>query len=480
MKNPFKTTLNTINRVISTYVEKQNRGNLLDISDRIETNAGTPREQTSSVSIEEMWDFYERSEFLRATIDRIVFDTAIVNLRAAPKNRTAKASARAQKRVIDVQDLLDDPNKNDEPFFSVRSKMLRDLLVMDSGCIEVVYDQYKDRPAELYAVSGKWITKNTDEKGNFKNPTEAYYLEKNKKILERFEQREIVFLVATPVAHSVYGMSRVSTLSLAIACDILASLYNAAFFSNYGETSGILSFLNMGKKELGTIRQYWRSKIKGKPHKLLLTNKETNFTRMALTNKDMEFIELQRLILQKIMSNYGMQPLILGIRDPGTGRLNSIQQNQAYVQRAIKPLVSLECYHYTSEIVRAGFGYKDVVIIPEDIDRMDVITQTELDRSDAVTGILTVNEIRARRGMPSVSWGDSPPTKMFGTSTKTKPGPASETPPVTSPEEREKSIEELKEDFTGLDQFAADIEKWLNLQVENKNHDFEGEDLLDD
>jgi len=432
IKDVFSNTLNRLS--------KDTTGNVLDVSDRT-GDVGTPRDDI--IDITEMWNLYQKCESLRNIIDRIVTDVSSIQLRAAPRNKAEEPSSKTLDRVREVQELLDNPNKRDENLSSIRAAMLRDLLIMDSGCIEVVYDEYDETPMELYATSAKWIRKNTDEKGNFIDPSEAYYLYHRGKLKAKFNQREIVFLIACPTAHSVYGLSRVATLAVSIACDILAALHNGNFFLNYGEVSGIMQFLGMGKNELNAIRARWESTIKGKPHKLLLTNKESKFTRMAESNKDMEFMDYQRHILQKMMGAYGMQPLIMGIRDPGTGRLNSVQQTQAYIDRALKPIIKLECYHYTTEIVKAGFGYNDVIIEPIDMERMDIITQSEIDVNEANAGILKINEIRARRGLPPVPWGERPLSNRFK---GTKPGPDAETPSrISDPEERKPGSYEDKD-----------------------------------
>jgi len=61
-----------------------------------------------------------------------------------------------------------------------------------------------------------------------------------------------------------------------------------------------------------------------------------------------------------------------------------------------------------------GFKYDDIKITFPTIDLTDMQTQATIDREDIGACILTVNEVRARKGLPPVKWGDTPLTTPGG------------------------------------------------------------------
>jgi phage portal protein BeeE len=129
---------------------------------------------------------------------------------------------------------------------------------------------------------------------------------------------------------------------------------------------------------------------------------------MNMTNRDMQFLEYQKWLLTKIMTVYGMQPIVLGVIDPTTGKLNSAEQMEAYRNETVKPLLELECYQLTKVLVQQGFGYDDVMITYDSLDSRDEISDAGIATSLVQGGILTPNEARKMYfQLPPIEGADS-------------------------------------------------------------------------
>jgi phage portal protein BeeE len=129
---------------------------------------------------------------------------------------------------------------------------------------------------------------------------------------------------------------------------------------------------------------------------------------MNLTNKDMQFLEYQRWLLCKIMIVYAMQPVVLGVIDPTTGKLNSEQQLQAYREEAVRPLLELESYQLTKVLVQQGFGFDDIKIDYEPINIEDEVVNADIAVKSVTAGILTPNEARRMYfGLGKIEGGDT-------------------------------------------------------------------------
>lgn len=242
-------------------------------------------------------------------------------------------------------------------------------------------------------------------------PKNKAYRQKNKKSeYVYFSKDEIIWTVFRPISGSLYGEKPLDVLANAVASDILRCVHNSNYFINGAKMGGILSLEGMSKLELKKFRQYVRENHKGakNAHRLLAVNVPIRYISDVITNKDMEFTEYGKELRTKIFAVYSMQPFIMGIIDSNTGKLNSGQQVEIYKDGALKPILRKEAEVYTKEILEDGLGLKEFQIEFEGIDLADTITQAEIDRMDINSGILTINEVRQRRGLQPVPWGNTP------------------------------------------------------------------------
>jgi HK97 family phage portal protein len=372
--------------------------------------------------------FWKYNPWVNSTVDRIVADITKIQPVIRPRDNQVPTN-RQKRRIKRVRTLLDNPNDNDESFGDIREKVLRDLLIIGRGSMEKVFDDDGNGDlSELYALVTRNIKIRSDEKGNIPL-IDAYKQERRmtstgfqdgvargKDGPIYFDRDEVIYMVYKPVSWTLYGHKPLDTLANTVASDILRAQYNSVFFTNNGEASGILSAEGMSKTELKKLKQYFQARHKGasNAHRMLAMNVPVKFVQMAVTNRDMQFQEYGTELRQKIFAVYGMQPLIMGVLDSSTGRLNSEQQTQAYKDGALKPILRKESYYYTQHICWEGFGFTDLEIVFPDIDLQDAKTQSELDSKDTQAAILTINEVRGRRNLPPVPWGDRPVITLPG------------------------------------------------------------------
>jgi HK97 family phage portal protein len=382
-----------------------------------------------------MWNMYLRDEWIRACVDKITKAVTSVKLYAGSSDESKKEDPQVNAHIKEVQALIDDPNTGSKSFSDIRREYLRDVLIYDAGAIEIVYDE-RDVVAEVYSLPGQNIRFITDEHGNFLNEEEAYWLipeKEGKQPPQKFSRKELVYLIANPKSGSLYGLSPLESLYYSVLSDLNASKYNSSFFSNNAEASGVLGVEGMNWTEMLRFRNYWKKEIAGKPHKIAMVNGKTTWTPMNISNRDMQFLEYQHWLLSKIMAVYGMQPAVMGIIDPSSGKLNTQEQLVAFRDETLKPILSMECYQLTKVLVQQGFGFDDVKIEFENVDVKDETANTSIATSLVGAGIITVNEARRMYfGLDDVENGDKlkdPNANPFGE----VPGEVLPTPAVEEP-----------------------------------------------
>jgi HK97 family phage portal protein len=367
------------------------------------------------------WAFWEFNPILNSVVNRITADCTKVKPVVRVRGNH-QPTDRQKRRIKRVENLLNNPNENVESFSDIREKTLRDMLVIGRGAIEKVFDDETEELSELYSMVARNLKIRSDEFGNIPQ-RDAYKMERFRrsgigsagnadagKQVQFFDLEEVIFLVYQPVSWSLYGHKPTDTLANTVASDIMRSMYNSVFFANNGEASGILSLDGLTKTELKKFKKYFQSFHKGaaQAHRTMAVNVPVNWVQMAVTNRDMQFQEYGTELRQRILAVYNMQPLIMGILDGSTGRLNSEQQVQSYKDGALFPILRKESYYYTQHICWDGFSYFDLEIVFPDVDLLDPKTQSDIDRQDVISNIITINEVRRRRLMPDVPWGDSP------------------------------------------------------------------------
>lgn len=372
----------------------------------------TLRPALVTVSDADSWRFYKGNDWIFSTVNRIVHDCVKVKPKIVPKDKTRKVKGRIAARIKEVSNFLENPNSNKEHFFELREKSIRDMLVYGRSTMEKVLSSSTRKLVELYAQTPKYITIAADGHGNV--PTKrAYKLEppgRSNESIQWYDIDEMIFMTLLPVSTSVYGLKIMDSIANSVAADILRSVYNAKFFVNGAEAAGIIGLEGMSKTELNRFRSYWKENFKGanKAHKTAAVNVPVKYVRMALTNRDLQFKEYGVELRTKIFSAYNMQPFIMGIIDATTGKLNSVQQVESYKDGAIRPILTREEHYYTEEIIKMGFGYTDIVMEFPDIDLADIEKQSTIDSNDLKSGVIVINEIRRRRGLAEVPWGNTP------------------------------------------------------------------------
>jgi len=423
--------------------------------------------QLSGLTNAKIWECYWKNAWVRACTDKIIKEVCKykIIIKAKESSDDKKDNKKIEEKINEIQALLDNPNPKVESFNAIRRKYLRDILIYDAGALEIVkasqeskqlkvklkvavekltmltlkskQKNQKDlsesikinnktindikakiikaeveenknpaKPKELYDIAGQDIKVNVDKHGNFKTDS-AYKLLFNGVKVADFQSDELIYFVANPIAGSVYGLSPIESVYNTIIADNQAAILNRRRLENDGMISGVLSFPGMAEKKLKRNMLFWKAQAKNKAGRFVVTsNKDVSFTKLTESPEEMQFMEYQRWILNKIMAVYGMQPIVLGIIDVGTGKLNSEEQRRQFTSDAIIPLLTLESHHLTEVLIRQGFGYDDIEISYEKPKQELTLTEVSKILNDiGKLGIISINEAREMLGYSKLEEG---------------------------------------------------------------------------
>ena len=201
-------------------------------------------------------------------------------------------------------------------------------------------------------------------------------------------------------------------------------MLNSELFANDATPRLAVMFQNVSLERLEEYQKYWDRHLKGKPHRPILISTgegegSVKIDKVGLAPNEMSFKQYSQWMLEQIMSVFNMQPLVLGMVTPNTGKLNSERQQAQFEKDALVPQLNTFAYHFNSELIwsqpnpmmghQGGFGFKDIYVDWGIEPELDQDEQWEIDKQMLSEGVITINYVREKRlGLKPVSWGNIP------------------------------------------------------------------------
>ena len=209
-----------------------------------------------------------------------------------------------------------------------------------------------------------------------------------------------------------YGLSPLEAAASAVDLHNAAARWNKALLDNAARPSGALVYDGEGGAPLsepqferlkGELeRQYQGTANAGRP---LVLEGGLDWKPMALSPKDMDFLEAKHAAAREIALAFGVPPMLLAI--PGDNTYSNYQEaNRVFWRQTVLPLAGRITAALTQWLT-PSFG-ADLVLAP-DLDRIEALSPDRAALWERVgkATFLTVNEQRAATGYGAVAGGDT-------------------------------------------------------------------------
>ena len=355
------------------------------------------------VSYRQLEILYKRESWVRAAVGVIERTTTAKGFKLVP---IAGADLKKvdQKRLGKLIALLEQPNGEDT-FTDICSEIVIDLETYGDAYIETVLDK-EGLPSALYNIYCPSIRVLVDEHGVVQGYIQIQDSWGSQNAVT-FTNEEIEHFRLHNPGNEVYGLSPLESLATPIEIDLYAQAYNRDFFKNDATPRLHVDMGNCTIDQLKRNREYWKSTFRGtgNPHKTIITEGGATCKPIGTPPKDMEFLNQRKFSRDEILSVYGVPPEKIGIMD-SANRANSKEQDKTFKEDKIIPLQKYLGDKINKQIVaRFDVPYKFEFIKP---DIEDAKSQAEIDEIDLRNGIVTINEVRRKRGLDDVSWGNVP------------------------------------------------------------------------
>jgi len=238
-----------------------------------------------------------------------------------------------------------------------------------------------------------------------------------------FGKKEIVWFEQNPRSDSIYGRSKIENLAETIQTLIYAIEENLEYFNDNSIPKGIIGLEGLDAEGLKGFREQWVETQRKKDtagnwkkifHHLPIVGTMPKFERLQFSNAELELLEGQKWWAKLVWASFGCTPTELGYSEDAKGLGNQVVQSNVFKKRVLYPILRLEEYKHNHEIL-PEFGYDDIEFKFMMFDVDEETKKANLYKLQIDTGIMTVNEVRAKEGLEPVKWGDDDPKRNMGT-----------------------------------------------------------------
>jgi len=205
------------------------------------------------------------------------------------------------------------------------------------------------------------------------------------------------------------GLSSVAPARLAADMGSEALQFNRAFFRN-SAMPGDLAITTEETPTDDEVTEFyarWSQRFQGpgRSHRPVLLSKGMDAKRLGVSHRDMEFISVLKWTVEEVARAFGVPKVFLA--DLSDATLANIQMQEMFLWRntVVPELRLLE--DAVTRSLGPLFGAPGEYQVRFDLGRIEALQDSENDRVDRLVklvgaGVLTVNEVRAERGLPAV------------------------------------------------------------------------------
>jgi phage portal protein BeeE len=299
---------------------------------------------------------------------------------------------------------LEQPNGSDS-FRTLLEQVLEDALVGGFGAIEMELTGDERRPFQLWAVDGATIQINTQWDGS---PGGDRYAQvtgltgSSGKIL--LADDELMYLRMNPRTHTPFGLG-----PLEVAFETVNSFLGAHRFAGKLASNAVMQYaLWMNQTtpaEHDRLLRWWQDEIEGTGRvPILSTEQQPQVLRFAQgTDADLR-LSWQEFLIRMVANAFGLPPMVLGLEQDVNQSTANAQSDEMF-RSAVVPLARLVTEHITRDLFGKRLGWDEFEFVFNELEAPDEMTLVQIQIQLLGAGVLTVDEVRAMRGLTPLHAG---------------------------------------------------------------------------
>ncbi len=296
---------------------------------------------------------------------------------------------------------LEEPNEVDS-FRTLIEQAIEDALTGGFGAIEIEATGDPERPAMLWAVDGASIRINARWDGQADSPRYAQAVpgQPDSSAVE-LNDNQLIYLRMNPRSFTPFGLG-----PLEVAFETVNQFLSAHRFAGKLAANSVAQYavwLNEATPvQHDRLIRWWQDEVEGTGRvPLLSTAQKPEVLRFAQgTDADLR-LAWQEFLIRMIANAFGLPPLMLGLEADVNQSTASEMADEAF-RGAISPLAVLIAGHITRDLFAKCIGWREFEFVFNELSARDEQTELDMQVKLLQAGVLTVNEVRAMRGLAPV------------------------------------------------------------------------------
>jgi phage portal protein BeeE len=304
----------------------------------------------------------------------------------------------AERKLRALRRTLEEPNAADS-FRTLMEQVMEDVLTGGYGAIEMEPTGDGERPAMLWAVDGASIRINPRWDGQPETPRYAQALpgQLESSAIE-LRDDQLMYVRMNPRSFTPFGLG-----PLEVAFETVNQFLSAHRFAGKLAANSVAQYalwLNEATPaQHDRLIRWWQDEIEGTGRvPLISTEQKPEVLRFAQgTDADMR-LEWQEFLIRMVANAFGLPPLMLGLEADVNQSTASEMADEAF-RGAISPLALLLAGHITRDLFGKCIGWREFEFVFNELGARDETTELAVQVQLLQAGVLTVNEVRAMRGL---------------------------------------------------------------------------------
>jgi phage portal protein BeeE len=304
----------------------------------------------------------------------------------------------AEHKLRALRRVLEEPNATDN-FRSLMEQVIEDVLTGGYGAMEMAPTGDGERPAMLWAVDGASIRINPRWDGQPETPRYAQALpgQLESSAIE-LRDDQLMYVRMNPRSFTPFGLG-----PLEVAFETVNQFLSAHRFAGKLAANSVAQYalwLNEATPaQHDRLIRWWQDEIEGTGRvPLISTEQKPEVLRFAQgTDADLR-LEWQEFLIRMVANAFGLPPLMLGLERDVNQSTASEMSDEAF-RGAISPMAMLLAGHITRDLFGKCIGWREYEFVFNELNARDEMTELAVQVQLLQAGVLTVNEVRAMRGL---------------------------------------------------------------------------------
>jgi Phage portal protein len=297
-----------------------------------------------------------------------------------------------------LRSMLEEPNPSDS-FRTLIEQAIEDALTGGYGAIEMEATGDPERPAMLWAVDGASIRINGKWDGDPETPRYAQVMPGRMEAgAVDLRDDQLMYIRMNPRSFTPFGLG-----PLEVAFETVNQFLSAHRFAGKLAANSVAQYalwLNEATpSQHDRLIRWWQDEIEGTGRvPLISTEQKPEVLRFAQgTDADLR-LAWQEFLIRMVANAFGLPPLLLGL-ESDVNRSTAAELADEAFRGAILPLAQLIAGHITRDLFAKCIGWRGFEFVFNDLSARDENTELAVQVQLLQAGVLTVNEVRAMRGL---------------------------------------------------------------------------------